>query len=237
MRAWPGLLLLISCSKPPPAPVLQLRSAIDPKSVAAQFPAGNPHAAAVNRIAESLRALNEPNDDGPHGPYHRAKDKTQEELWAAISSLAVVPNGDHLLLDAVDRVYTRYDRNYWTGHHFHWPYVCSERAIRLCDKLLLDYPASALAERALYLKGYALRLPTTEPDHEAEEDRTTYRAQRRWQPDFAAARATYQKLVERFPGGRHARVARVFASQAELAIDLPKDPMEPDPKEPIPLDK
>jgi hypothetical protein len=236
VKGLPALLLLASCAKPAP-PVAQLPSAHDPRTVAARFPADHPHAAAVARIAEALRKLSEPNDDGPHGPYHRADDKAQEALWSAIASLAVIPDGDHLLLAAVDRVYTRYDRNYWTGLHFHWPYLCSSRAIRLCDKLLTDYPASALAERALYLKGYALRLPAVEPDHEAEEDRTTYREQRRWTPDFDAARAAYKRLLERFPDGRHARVAKVFASQAELSIELPKDPMEPDPKEPVPLDK
>jgi hypothetical protein len=207
---------------------------MEAEAVAAGAPADRKAQAA--RIAELLRRLAATNDDGPHGPYHRAQDKLQEELWTLASAMAPLPEGDHLLLAAVDRVYTRYDRNYWTGHHFHWPYLCSERAVKLCDKLLAEYPASRLAERTLWLKAYALRLPAVPEDHEAEEDRTTYRIQRRWTPDPGAARKVYAELVSRHPSGRHAKLAKVFAEQKELGIALPEGPDERDPKEPVPLD-
>lgn len=204
-------------------------------SVAASLPEDHPERKRALRVAELLKLLVEPNvEEGQHGPYHRADDAKQRELWGLVSALPVLPGGDDLLLRAIDSVYTRYDANYWTGPLFHWPYLCSERAVRLADKLLAEYPASPLADRTLYLKAYALRLPAAEEWHEAEEDLETYRLQRAWKPDFDAARATYRELLRRFPNGRHARVAKVFAEQPELGVTLPDGPGEDDPKDPLP---
>jgi hypothetical protein len=222
-RAFWLAVLLGACS--PPAPPVQSSTPLPLDAISSK-----------PEIVHLLRQLTLPNDEGMHGPYHRAKNDLQEKLWAEVSALPVVANGDHLLFHAIDRVYTRYDRNYWTGHHFHWPYLCSERALRLCDKLLADYPQSTLAERTLYVKAYALRLPATEPDGEAEADRATYALQTKWSPAFDKARAIYRDLMARFPSGRHAKIAKIFAGQGELAITLPFDPDQPDPKNPIPLE-
>lgn len=230
------LVALAGCSEP--VKPVQLTAAKDPAAVLAHLPPGHAARADVEKLVRMLDELTKPNtEEGHHGPYHRAKDDVQERFWAAISTLpAGIPEGDHLLFHGIDRVYTRYERNFWTGHHFHWPYLCSERAIRLCDKLLAEHPGSLLAERTLYLKAYALRLPAVEPDEDAEKDRTTYRLQLKWTPDYEKSRSVYRELLARFPSGRHVRIARVFAEQKELAITLPIDPDQPDPKQPIPLD-
>jgi hypothetical protein len=230
------LLALAGCSDS--VQPVQLAAARNPAAILAQVPPGHAARADVEKLVRQLDDLTKPNTgEGHHGPYHRAKDDVQERFWTAISILpAGTPEGDHLLFHGIDRVYTRYERNYWTGHHFHWPYLCSERAIRLCDKLLAEYPGSLLTERTLYLKAYALRLPSVEPDEDAEKDRTTYRLQLTWTPDYEKARAVYRDLLARFPNGRHARIAKVFAEQKELAIALPGDPDQPDPKQPLPLE-
>jgi len=218
------MLAVLGCA-PSPALPPQLPAAAELSSIKAR-----------PDVVELLRALTAPNDETMHGPFHRAKDDLQEKLWAAVRALTVVDQGDHLLFHAIDRVYTRYDPNYYHGHDFHWPYLCSARAIQLCDKLLADYPASTLTERTLILKAYALRLPATEPNGDSEADRTTYRLQRQWAPRYDAARDVYREVLARFPAGRHAKLAKVFAEQKELSITLPSGPKEPDPKNPIPLD-
>jgi len=167
-----------------------------------------------------------------HGAYHPANNALQKELWARLQSLPAGPGADKVLVAAAEKVYTRYDENYYNGHLWHWPYLCSRRAIELCDRALKDASTPEIRERALWLKAFALRCPPTEPSDQVERDLETYAEQRRWQPDYKAARETYRVIASEFPQTPFGIAARKLADQADLSVTLPKDPRERDPRNP-----
>jgi hypothetical protein len=179
-----------------------------------------------------IERLQQTVDDKGHGPYHPANNSLQRELWSRLQGLPSGPGLDRLLLEAVENVYTRYDMNYFHGILWHWPYLCSRRAIELCDRALRETKDPQIRERALWLKAFALRCPPTEPWDEAEKDLETYAEQRRWSPNFNAAREMYRTIASEFPTGSHAAAAARLAAQADLSVVLPKGPRERDPREP-----
>lgn len=183
-------------------------------------------------IYDLLHRLQETVTVQGHGAYHPANNALQKDLWTRLQGLRTGPGLDRLLLDAAERVYTRYDENYYNGILWHWPYLCSRRAVELCDRALRETSTPATRERALWLKAFALRCPPTEPSDQAERDLETYAEQRKWRPDYEAAREIYRTIASEFPNGSFAAAARRLADQADLSIVLPKDPRERDPREP-----
>jgi hypothetical protein len=163
---------------------------------------------------------------GVHGEFHKIKVDEEREFWKIVSALPVADGGDHLLAAAIDRVYTRYDANFYHGPMWHWPYLNSRRTVQVANKLLKEYPRSALTELTLWLEAFALRCPPLEqvPDFDNS------REQKEWKPDAEAARTIYREITERFPKGRYAAASRAVADVAVLTIDLPASPMEPDPR-------
>lgn len=179
-----------------------------------------------------LDRLQQTSGEGIHGPYHPADNVLQNDLWTRLKGLPPGPGVDRILLEAAERVYTRYDENYYHGILWHWPYLSSRRAIELCDRVLKSATDPEIRERALWLKAFALRCPPMEPWEDAERDQETYAEQRRWKPDFDAAREIYRSLAARFPTGRYAAAAARLAAQSDISVVLPKGPKERDPREP-----
>lgn len=184
------------------------------------------------RIRELLDPLQRFTQEGGHGPHHRANNSLQSELWKSLAAPPAGPGTDALLLDAAERVYTRYDANYYHGILWHWPYLCSRRAIELCDRVLKSTRDPGLRERALWLKAFALRCPGVDPWDEAEKDLETYAEQRRWTPDYGASREIYQTLAAEYPATPRGMAAARLAAKEDLSFMLPKGPKEPDPREP-----
>ena len=183
-------------------------------------------------LQDLLDRLQQTTGEGVHGPYHPANNALQRDLWTRLQNLPPGPGVDRILLEAAERVYTRYDANYYHGILWHWPYLCSRRTIELCDRAFKSTTDPEIRERALWLKAFALRCPPMEPWEDAERDQETYAEQRRWTPDFDAAREIYKKLAAEFPGTPHGTAAAPLAAQKDLAIVLPKGPKERDPREP-----
>jgi len=183
-------------------------------------------------IYELLERLQETVTVQGHGAYHPANNALQRDLWTRLQGLRAGPGLDRLLVEAAEKVYTRYDENYYNGLLWHWPYLCSRRAIELCDRALRETSTPAIRERALWLKAFALRCPPTEPSDQAEKDLETYSEQRKWRPDFDAARAIYRTIASEFPDTPFGAAARRLADQPDLSVVLPKDPRERDPREP-----
>lgn len=169
-------------------------------------------------------------EDGPHGPLHRINAAAEREFWGLVSSLPVQQGGDDLLLRAIDEVYTRYEDNYWNGYLFHYPYVCSRKAVELADKLLRDYPQSPLGERALWLKAFALRILPPEPDERAEGDFPFFAEQVQHRPDIGAARKALEELVRLFPDGAWTARAKEELAKEDLRLELVVWPKAGDPR-------
>lgn len=208
------LAVLSSCSEPPPDATAQIYDAMPP----------------AGRAAELLASLSAADGKGVHGSYHQIKADAERELWKLVSALPASVGGDHVLAAAIERVYTRYDANYYHGTIWHWPYLDSKRAVTLADKLLKDFPRSALAEHALWLKAFALRCAPVEPHDDYAAAFDTYREQMLWKPDPEAARQVYRDLAARFPRGRYATASRTLADAVVLLVELPSEPAEPDPR-------
>lgn len=186
----------------------------------------------LSSLQDLLDRLQLVSGEGVHGPFHKADNALQKDLWTRLRNLAPGPGVDRILLEAAGKVYTRYDENYFHGTLWHWPYLSSRRAIELCDRVLKSASDPELGQRALWLKAFALRCPAMEPWADAERDLETYSEQRQWKPDFDAARATYRTLAAQFPGGRYAAAAGKLADQSDLTLVLPKGPKERDPRDP-----
>ncbi len=168
-------------------------------------------------------------DDFPgHGEYHRARPELEREIWPLVRDLGVVEKGDEVLRLVVENVYTRYDSNFLNGTLFHWPYLCSERAIALCDKALRDYPKSDQGERLLWLKAFALRCPPVPPEDRSEQELDTYRSQAAWACEEERARAIYREIAK--IGRSHAKRAKELAEEVSLSLILPVSPLQPDPR-------
>ncbi len=199
-----------------------------PVALAACSKPAPPRTPAPIRVAELVTRMTGPNESPQgHGPYHRASNSLEQELWSLVSKLPVVEKGDELLLLVVQNVYTRYDANFWNGYIWHYPYLNSRRAIALVDKLMKDYPATAVRERALWLKAFALRCPPAPPMHEAETEFDVYRDQATWAPDGEAARKVLQDVAAM--NGTHAKRAKELAESVDLAtLILPVDADPPD---------
>ena len=205
-----ALLWAAACSQPPPPP------AADP----------------APRVRELLDRLQQMTEEGGHGPHHRANNELQKELWKRLRELPPGPAADRLHLEAAERIYTRYDANYFHGILWHWPYLCSRRAIELCDRLLKPTQDPGIRERALWIKAFALRCPGVDPWDEAEKDLETYAEQRRWMPNYDAAREIYRTLAAEFPTTPRGLAAAKLAADENLSFMLPKGPKEPDPRTP-----
>ena len=202
-----GLLCIAACSNPAPPPS---------------------YAPVEDLIAQLQRLTGE----GVHGPHHPANNAAQKDLWSRLQALPTGPGVDRILLDAAEKVYTRYDANYYHGILWHWPYLCSRRAIELCDRALQATQDPEIRRRALWLKAFALRCPPMEPWDQAQKDLETYAEQMKWSPEFEAARKIYKILAADFPGTPHGDSAARLAAQEDLSVTLPKGPKERDPREP-----
>ena len=183
-------------------------------------------------VRDILDRLNQMTEEGGHGPHHRGNNGLQQELWKRLSELPPGPESDAILLDAAERVYTRYDANYFHGILWHWPYLCSRRAIDVCDRILKSTRDPETRERALWIKAFALRCPAMEPWEQAEKDLETYAEQVRWKPDFDASREVYRVIAKDFPDTSRGRAAKPLVSQTDLSLVLPKGPREKDPRNP-----
>ncbi len=226
-------IFLASCAEnaaPPAAPPPQIYSPADAATVARAQDPSSASAAAAARAAELLALLVVQDGQGVHGKYHQVKAREEQEFWRVAFSLAVFPGGDHLLALALERVYTRYDANAYRGPIWHYPYLNSRKAAALADKLLREYPASALAEIALWLKGFALRCPPLEEDEGLARSFENTAEQMRWKPDLEGARRAFSELAARFPAGRYARASRALAAAQDLVVDLPDGPFAEDPR-------
>lgn len=197
-------------------------------------PASPPPSASptVAPIRDLLERLNQMTEEGGHGPHHRADNNLQRELWKRLSEFPAGTETDALLLDAAERVYTRYDLNYFHGILWHWPYLCSRKAIELCDRLLKSTRDPETRERALWIKAFALRCPSLDPWEEAERDLETYAEQVRWKPDFDASREVYRGIAKDYPDTSRGQAARRAVNQSDLSLTLPKGPREKDPRNP-----
>jgi hypothetical protein len=193
-------------------------------------PQPDPVRTRIARIEQLLDVLNRQDGEGNHGPYHKIDAAAEKEFWPLVSELPVVAGGDWVLLRAMDEVYTRYDDNYWNGYLFHYPYLSSRKTVALADKLLKDYPDSPHAERALWLKAFALRILPPEGDEGYERDMPVFAEQVKHRPDAKAARATLEDLVRRFPEGRHAKAAKAWLSKEDLSLRLLDWPKSGDPR-------
>ncbi len=211
-RALPLLLLLAACDvRPAPA---RPAEGLDP-------------------VRSMIARLQEFDAEQPgHGRFHRIDNALQNRLWDALAALPPGPGVDEVLLEAVDRVWTRYDANYLQGVVFHWPYLDSSRAIALCDRLLEQHPRSPHAEQALWLKAFAQRAPALEPWPDLEMSSGCYGRQVKWKPDLDGARETLARLVADFPGSPRGRAARSLLEGGVFPVPLPKGPREPDPRKP-----
>jgi hypothetical protein len=183
-------------------------------------------------VRELLDRLQSKSTDGGHGPYHRANNALQRDLWNRLAALGPGPESASLLLEAAECVYSRYDENYYNGLLWHWPYLSSRRAIELCDRILPSTPDAETRERALWIKAFALRCPATEPWADAERDLETYAEQVRWKPDFNAAREIYKSIALEFPSTPRGKASAKLAGQEDLSLILPKGPKERDPRNP-----
>lgn len=190
-------------------------------------PTGSTEQAAVRDLLDRAQVMTQ---EGRHGPYHKADNALQTELWSRLKSLPPGPSSETLILEAAECVYTRYDENYAHGVLWHWPYLSSRRAIELCDRLASSADAE-IRERALWIKAFALRCPPTEPWGDAERDQETYAEQVKWKPDYEAAREIYRKIAKEFPSTARGKAAARLA-QRELSFMLPKGPKERDPRNP-----
>lgn len=212
MRLLTAIVLVASCS--PPAPP----------------PPGPPD---LTTARDLIRRLQDPNTEmGGHGRFHKADNALQNELWALLERLPPGPGVDEILIEAVEKVWTRYDANYLQGAIFHWPYLDSARAIALCDRLVTRHPKSPHRAHALWLKAFALRAPAMEPWPQMEMELGTYGRQAKWRPDPEAARAVYKALAQEFPGTRLGIAAEGLADASDLGLTLPKGPKERDPRSP-----
>ena len=183
--------------------------------------------AAVRDLLDRAQVMTQ---EGRHGPYHRADNALQVELWNRLKLLPPDPSSEPLLLEAAETVYTRYDENYAHGVLWHWPYLSSRRAIVLCDRLAGSKDPE-IRERALWIKAFALRCPPTEAWPDAERDLETYAEQTRWKPDYEASRQLYRRIASEFPTTSRGKAAARLAA-GELSFMLPKGPKEPDPRNP-----
>jgi hypothetical protein len=179
-----------------------------------------------------LSSLTVQDGQGVHGEFHKINPVREREYWEAISTLPVAPGGDDSLLEAVEKVYTRFDVNFYHGAIWHWPYLNSRKAVALADKLFREYPDSPRAERTLWLKAFALRCPPLDPHEEYAAQFENYREQMAWKADPEAARAVLGELVKRFPEGRHAGAARKLVEQKSLTASLLSEPGDLDPRDP-----
>jgi len=197
-------------------------------------PAPPPPSAPVSTapIRDLLERLNQMTEEGGHGPHHRGNNTLQRELWKRLTELPAGSETDALLLEAAETVYTRYDANYFHGILWHWPYLCSRRAIEACDRLLKSTRDPESRERALWIKAFALRCPAMEPWEEAEKDLETYAEQVRWKPDFEASREVYRVIEREFPDTSRGKASRRLVQQPDLSLALPKGPREKDPRNP-----
>lgn len=183
-------------------------------------------------IRELLDRLQVMSTDGGHGPYHRANNALQRDLWILLAALGPGSETPPLLLEAAECVYTRYDENYYNGILWHWPYLSSRRAIDLCERILQVTPDTETRERALWIKAFALRCPATEPWADAERDMETYAEQARWKPDFVASREVYKTIARDFAATPRGKASARLVNQPDLSLVLPKGPKEPDPRNP-----
>lgn len=168
-------------------------------------------------------------EDGPHGPLHRINAEAEREFWDLVSKLPVHDGGDELLLRALDEVYTRYEDNYWNGYLFHYPYLCSRKAVELADKLTREYPTSPRLERALWLKAFALRVMPPDPYERAEADFPFFAEQVRHRPDPDAARKVLEDLANR--NGTYAARAKALLASDNLRLTLDVSAKGRDPRE------
>ncbi|HZN63347.1 MAG TPA: hypothetical protein VFC90_13155 [Planctomycetota bacterium] len=171
-------------------------------------------------------------EEGRHGPHHRADNTLQRELWKSLQDLPATPSTERLILEAAECVYTRYDANYWNGMLWHWPYLCSTRAIRLCDRLVASTRDPEIRERALWIKAFALRCPPVAPWDRAESDLDTYKEQLAWTPDYEASREVYRTIAREFPSSPRGKASERLVKQADLSLALPIGPRERDPRNP-----
>ncbi|HKS16877.1 MAG TPA: hypothetical protein VJU16_06165 [Planctomycetota bacterium] len=171
-------------------------------------------------------------EEGRHGPVHRADNGLQRELWAALQDLPTTPETERYLLEAAECVYTRYDENYAHGILWHWPYLCSPRALKMCERLLKSTRDPEVRERALWIKAFALRCPAMEPWGEAESDLDTYQEQLAWKPDVEASREVYRTIAKEFPSTPRGVASARLVKQADLRPVLPIGPRERDPRNP-----
>jgi hypothetical protein len=183
-------------------------------------------------IRELLFQLNRMTEEGGHGLHHRANNDLQRRLWPQLLALPARPESDALLLDAAERVYTRYDENYFHGVLWHWPYLSSKKAIDLCDRILASTKDPDTRERALWIKAFALRCPPVEPWEQAESDLETYAEQKQWKPDLDASREVYRTIAREFPTTPRGKAAARLVERPDLSLVLPKGPREKDPRNP-----
>jgi hypothetical protein len=184
-------------------------------------PAPAPTEDQIRRIPELLALLTAQDDPRPgdqHGPCHKIKPSVERELWSIVSVLPVRTGHDKWIIEAVDQVYTRYHSNYYVGYIFHYPYLDSDKTIRLCDKLLREYPGSEHVPLALWLKAFALRVKPPPPGGERAE---SFEAQFRWNPRPQEARAVYRKLIDRWAGHPYAERAAKLLEKEPFLIELP----------------
>jgi hypothetical protein len=218
-----ALLALASCSRredpPPPAPAPEASQVYEPR-----IPPGP--------AAQFLETLTAQDGRGAHGRFHQIKSPEEREFWKVVSQAPVSPGGDHLLALAIERVYTRYDVNFYHGAIWHWPYLNSRKAVQLAEKLLREYPRSPLTEQVLWLQAFALRCPPMDPNEEYAQAFENYREQMLWKPDFQLAREIYGQIARRFPEGRHGAASRLLGGGLILVLELPSGPDEPDPRFP-----
>jgi hypothetical protein len=179
-----------------------------------------------------LDQLNRMTDEGGHGLHHRADNELQQRLWKRLGALPPGPAADAARLDAAERVYTRYDENYFHGILWHWPYLSSPKAIDLCDRIVQSTRDPETRERALWIKAFALRCPPTERWEKAESELETYAEQARWKPDLEASREVYRTIANEFPTTPRGKASARLLNRPDLSLVLPKGPREKDPRNP-----
>ncbi len=221
-RLLPALVALASCpgrEEPAPQAAPQVPQVYEPR-----VPPGP--------AAQFLEALTAQDGRGVHGRFHVIAPDEEREFWRVVSQLPVREGGDHLLAAAIERVYTRYDANFYHGTIWHWPYLNSRKAVQLAEKFLREYPRSPLTEHVLWLQAFALRCPPMTPDDAYKQTYENYREQMAWKPDFDLARGVYREIARRFPQGRHGPASRLLQDVMVLVLFPATGPDEPDPRFP-----